>query len=225
MHGTDHPYAAVQTRDGPECNYRRYPAFVSPQSQSPSPCDSRTHTPACRETQTAHYIHTGRRGCMLTHADRHLPFIQRPHTRCHSPNTWSLSLTLCLTHTHHTNYTRGGTHPRCLFHTGGFAHTCRLPRARGFFPLRCPFHTRRAGKHALRHARNHTTRTRGLIRVRGFFHTRGRTCTRGLCRTRGLTRGLYCTRGRTHTRGFTHTRGRFCTHPYPPGMRASQHAF
>ena len=111
---------------------------------------------------------------MLVHAHRHLPCTQRPHTRCHSPNTRSLTHS-CLTHTHHTTHTRGGTHPRCLTHTGGFAHTCRLPRALGFFPLRCPFHTRRAGKHALRHTRQHTTHTRGFFRTRGFCRIRGRT--------------------------------------------------
>ena len=100
LHSTDHPHAAVQTRDGPNCNYRRYPAFVPPLSQSSSPFDSRTHTPSCHETHSAfHYtpIHPGRRGCMLVHGDRHLPSTQRPHTRCHSPNTRSLTHS-CLTH-------------------------------------------------------------------------------------------------------------------------------
>ena len=153
---------------------------------------------------------------MLTHGDRHLPCVQRPHTCCHSP-TRSLSLTPCLTHTYHTTHTRGGTHPRCLIPTGGFAHTCRLPRARGFFPLRCPFHTRRAGKHARRHTRNHPTRTRGLIRTRG--------------RTRGFTRGLSHTRGLIHTRSCTHNQGSTCTRgflhttPFTPAVCASQHAF
>ena len=160
MHGTDHPHAAVQTRHSPNCNYRRYPALVSQSSQSPSPCDPRT--PACHDAQTAlHYTHThpGRRGCMLTHAHRHLPYTQRPHTRCYSPNTRSLTHS-CPTHT------RGGTHLRCLTHTPCLAHACR-------FRLRCPFHTRRAGKHALRHTRKHTTHTRGFTR----------TCTRGLIHT------------------------------------------
>ena len=178
MHGTDHPHAAVQTRDGPNCNYRRYPAFVSPLSQSSSPFNPRT--PACHDAQTALHqihIHPGRRGCMLVHAHRHLPCIQRPHTRCYSPNTRSLTHSSCLTHTHHTTHTRGGTHPRCLIHTPCltptrlFAHTCRLLRARGFFPLRCPFHTRCAGTHALRHTCDHTTHMRGLIHTRGLTHT------------------------------------------------------
>ena len=153
---------------------------------------------------------------MLPHGDRHLPCVQRPHTRCHS-HTRSLTHS-CLTHTH-TTHTRGGTHPRCLIHTGEFAHTCRFPRARGFFPLRCPFHTRRAGKHALRHTRDHTTRTRGLIRTQGLIHSRG--LTRRLIQTRGL----WHTRGRTRTRGRFHTRGLSHTTPHTPGMRASQHAF
>ena len=203
MHSTDHQLATVQTRDGPNYNYRRYPALISQPSQSSSPCDSRTHTSACHETQTAHYIHTGRRGRMLVHGDRHLPCIQRPHTRCVSPHTRSLTHTLCLIHTHHTTHTRGGTHPRCLIHTGGFAHTCRLPHERGFFPLQCPFHTRRAGKHAHRHTRYHTTRTRGFTHTRGLTHNRG----------------LIHTRGRTHTRGSSHTT------PFTRAMRVSQHAF
>ena len=108
---------------------------------------------------------------MLPHGDRHLPCVQRPHTRGHS-HTRSVTHTPCLTHTH-TTHTRGGTHPRCFTHAWGFAHTCRLWRARGFFPLRCSFHTRRAGKHARRHTRDHTTRTRGLTCTRGLIHARG----------------------------------------------------
>ena len=189
MHGMDHPYAAVQTRDGPNRNYRRYPASVSPQSQSSSPFSP--HAPACHDAQTAlHHIHTGRRGCMLTHSDRHLPYTQRPYTHCYSPNTLSLTHTSCLTHTHHTTHTRGGTHPRCFIYTPCLAHACR-------FRLRCPFNTRRAGKHALRHTRKPTTHTRGLTR----------------------TRGLIQTRGRTHTRGSSHTT------PFTRAMRALQHAF
>ena len=110
MHGTDRPLAAVQTRHGPNCNYRRYPAFVSPLSQSSSPLGPRT--PACHNAQTAlhqTHIHPGRRGCMLTHAHRHLPYIQRPHTCC-LPHTRSLTHPSCLTHTHHSTHTRGGPH-------------------------------------------------------------------------------------------------------------------
>ena len=157
---------------------------------------------------------------MLVHAHRHLPYTQRPHTRC-LPNTRSLTHPPCLTHTHHTTHTRGGTHPRCLTHTDPFTHTrgstntrcfahaCRFWRTRGLFRLRCPFHTRRAGKHALRHTRKHTTHTRGLFHTRGFFYTRGPTHTRGLF----------------HTWVFIHTRGRSHTRPCTPAMRASQHAF
>ena len=119
-----------------------------------------------------------------------LPRVQRPHTHGHS-HTRSVTHT-CLIHTH----TRGGTHPRCFTHPWGFTHTCRFSRARGFSQLRCPFHTRRAGKHARRHTCDHTTRTLGLILTRGFFLTRGHTCTRGLI----------------------HTRGRFHTRPFTPGM-------
>ena len=89
---------------------------------------------------------------MLVHAHRHLPCTQRPHTRCYSPNTRSLTHTPCLTHTHHTTHTRGGTHPRCFTHTPCLTHACR-------FRLRCPFNTRRAGKHVPRLTRDHTTHT------------------------------------------------------------------
>ena len=108
---------------------------------------------------------------MLTHGDRHLPCI--PHTRCYSPNTRSLTHS-CLTHTYHTTHTRGGTHPRCLIHTPCltptrlFAHACRFCRTRGLFRLRCPFHTWRAGKHALWHTRYHTTHTDALRLGKGF---------------------------------------------------------
>ena len=120
---------------------------------------------------------------MLTHADRHLPCTQRPHTRCIS-YIRSLTHSSCLTHTHHTTHTCGGTHPQCLTHTEGFAHACRSWRTRGLFRLQCPFHTRRAGKHALRHTRDYTTRTRGL------FHTRGRTHTRGSSQTMPFPRAM-----------------------------------
>ena len=142
---------------------------------------------------------------MIVHGDRHLPRVQRPHTHGHS-STRSLTHSSCLIHT----YTRRGTHPRCFTHTWGFTHTCRFLHARGFSQLRCPFHTRRAGKHTRRHTRDHTTRTRGLTRTRGF------TCTRGL--SRGRTRGRFHTRGLWHTRGRTPTRGRFRTHPFTPGV-------
>ena len=73
---------------------------------------------------------------MLVHAHRHLPYTQRPHTRC-LPHTRSL------------------THTPCLTPTRLFAHACRFWRTRGLFHLRCPFHTRRAGKHALRPHHSH----------------------------------------------------------------------
>ena len=201
MHGTDHPYAAVQTRDGPNYNYCRYPAFVSPQSQSQSPRSPRT--PACHDAQTAlHYIyihtHTGRRGRMLTHGDRHLPCVQRPHTRCLSPHPRSLTHSPCLTHTHHTTHTRGGTHPRCLIHAPCFAHACRISRTRGLFRLRCPFYTWRAGKHAFRHTRNHPTCTRGLTHTRGRFHTRGLSHTTPLTRSMRASQHASC-HARAHT--------------------------
>jgi len=224
LHGTDHPHAAVQTRDGPECNYRRYPAFVSPQSQSPSPFHSRTQAPACHETQTAHYIHTGRRGCMLVHAHRHLPCAQRPHTRC-PPHTRSLTHS-CLTLTHHTTHTRGITHPRCLIHMWGFAHTCRFLRARGFSHLRCPFHTRRAGKHARRPTRQHTTRTRGLTRIRGLTHTRGRFHTRGLSHTTPLTRSMRASSHPLYACVAARTLTHWCTRtatPHTPGPHSQPH--
>ena len=99
-HGTDYPFTTVQTRAGPDSNYCHYPAFVPPLSQSPSPLTP--HAPACHDAHTAfNYIHihshSGRRGRMLTHGDRHLPCVQRPHT--HGPHTRSVIHTPCLTHT------------------------------------------------------------------------------------------------------------------------------
>ena len=104
MHGPNRTLAAVPTRRGPQCNYSRYSAFVhlSPSSPSHSPAQAPFHTctPVCHETHTRrHYTHPGRRGCMLAHAHRHLPYIQRPHTRCFS-------------HTRGFSYTRGFTHAR-----------------------------------------------------------------------------------------------------------------
>ena len=213
MHGPDCTLAAVPTRHGPQCNYGRYSALVSHLSQSSSPSHSRAQTPfyprtpACYETHTAlHYIHTGRRGCMPTHADRHLPHTQRPHTRC-SPHTWSLTHTPCLTPIRHTTHTHGAltrgvslTPRASLPH--GCSHTRAVPCARGSshppcfahacrFRLRCPFNTRRAGKHILRLTRDHTTHTRGRFHTRGFFYTRG------------LTHTFHHTH-RDHTRNHTH---------------------
>ena len=66
---------------------------------------------------------------MLTHGDRHLPCVQRPHTRGpHTPNTRSLTHP-CLTHADHTTHTHGGTHPRCFTHAWGFTHTRAVSRA------------------------------------------------------------------------------------------------
>ena len=153
MHGPNRTLAAVPTRRGSRYNYSRYSALVPQLSPSSSPFNTRT--PACHETHTPHhYIHPGRRGCMFTHAHRHLPHIQRPHTRCF-PYIRPLTHTRLFAHayrsphTHPTTHTRGGTHTWC------FTHTDRLfTRTWG------------AGKHAPRHTRNHTTHTRG------FFHTR-----------------------------------------------------
>ena len=135
MHSTDHPHAAVQTRDGGNCNYCRYPAFGPPQSQSPF--NPRTHTPACHETHSAPYhsirTHPGRRGRMFVHGDRHLPCIQRPHTRCHSHHTRrSLSHRASVTHT--TPLTPAGaltrgvscTHRAFLTHTGALTRGVSL---------------------------------------------------------------------------------------------------
>ena len=167
MHSPNRALAAVPTRHDPHCSYGRYSALVPQLSQSSTPPHSRaqtpfyTRTPVCHETHTPrHYIHTGRRGCMFAHAHRHLPHTQRPHTRCLS-HTWSLTHSCRFPRTHHTAHTRGGTHPWC------FTYTHRLFT-----------HTRGAGKHAPRHTRDHTARTRGLFQTRGFFRTRGRSHTR-----------------------------------------------
>ena len=202
MHGTDRTLAAVPTRHGPQCNYGRYSAFVPQLSQSPSSFHTRAQTPfyprtpACYDAYIPHQLtHTGRRGCMLMHAHRHLPCTQRPHTRC-LPCTRSLTHSSCLPHTHHTTHTRGGTHPRCFTHTPCltptrlFAHACRFWRTRASTHTWCSIQTRSAGKHALRHTRDHTTHTRGL------FHTRGLTHTQGLIHKKGA---------HPYTRALSHT--------------------
>ena len=132
---------------------------------------------------------------MLTHAHRHLPYTQRPHTRC-LPHTRPLTHSCRFPRTHHTIHTRGAltrgvsfTHRASLPHgrshtravsgahvvplTRGFIHTDRFTHTHGLFHTRCPFLTRRAGKHALRHTRHHPTRTRGLThgRTRGLSYT------------------------------------------------------
>ena len=137
MHGTDRALAAVPTRPGPQCNYGRYPACVSQLSQSPSPFDTRAQTAACHETHTAlHYIHTGRRGCMLTHARRHLPHTQRPHTRCFS-HTRSLIHTVPHSHT--------AVRTRVPFPSHTWFHSHTVLRARVPFPSHTPYHSHTQG--------------------------------------------------------------------------------
>ena len=117
---------------------------------------------------------------MFAHAHRHLPYVQRPHTRC-PPYIPCFTHTRLFTHTggfFHTYlffHTRGDTHTRCFTHTGGFAHACHFPRTRGSTHTWCSIHTRLfthtrgAGKHAPRHTRDHTTHTRGCTHT--FHHT------------------------------------------------------
>ena len=162
--------------------------------RGPDCTQSHYHSHSLRETQP--HARAWRPTSPVCTATAHTRSSQTQHTVAHSP----------VPHTH--THTRRGTHQRCFLHTWGFAHSCRVLRARGFLPLRCPFHTRSAGKHARQRTRHHTTRTRGLFRTRGLWHTR--------C--------FLNTRGFIHTRGSTRTRGRFRTHPYTPGMRAATHA-
>jgi len=65
---------------------------------------------------------------MLMHSDRHLPYTQRPHTRC-LPYTRPLTHS-CLTHTHHTTHTRGAlTRGVSLTHRALLPHGCSHTRA------------------------------------------------------------------------------------------------
>ena len=100
---------------------------------------------------------------MIVHGDRHLPRVQRPHTRCH-PCTRSLTHTPCLIRTHHTTHTHGGTHPRCFNHTGvrthvpPFARTWFLPPAVPLSHTACreartPAHSRPQHSHTGAHSR------------------------------------------------------------------------
>ena len=164
MHGPNLALAAVQTRHGPHCSYGRYSAFV-PLSSS-SPFDPRT--PACHDAHTPrHHTHPGRHGCMLTvisltYSDlTHAVFL-----------TFGRSLTHGCSHTRAVSFTRtiplthaGGTHPRC------FTHAYNFTRTRGLFHSRCPFHTRRAGKHASWHTRDHTTHTGSPPHTGSLSHT------------------------------------------------------
>ena len=65
---------------------------------------------------------------MLVHADRHLPCVQRPHTRCYS-TTRSLTHTSCLIHTHTTPLTHAGALTRGVSSTQGGSHTRAASRA------------------------------------------------------------------------------------------------
>ena len=101
----------------------------------------------------------------LTHAVLTHPTHGRSLTHCASSThtTPAGALTRGVSFTHRAVLLAPAVSSACgASSTRGFIHTCRFSRARGFFPLRCPFNTRRAGKHARRHIRHHTTRTRGL---------------------------------------------------------------
>ena len=74
---------------------------------------------------------------MFAHAHRHLPYIQRPHTRC-------LSHTDPFTHTHGSTHTRGFFHTYLFFHTRGDTHAVFLSlhmwvSEGGTEPSRCVF--------------------------------------------------------------------------------------
>ena len=198
MHGTDRPLAAVKTRHGPQCNYSRYPAFVSQPSQSSSPFN--THAPACHDAQTAfHYTHThpGRRGCMLTHGGRHLP-----HT--HSDLTHAVFLTLG----------RSLTHRASLTHTIAFTHAGALTRGVSFIRgvrTRVPLHS---------HTRDHSL-TRGASSIHGVL---GSTHS-GTLVTTPLTHVVSATHGISSTHGVSFAHGVALTHALalPLCVRCSTH--
>ena len=137
----EHVGVSCIARPGPHARCPANPARSPLQLRPlPGPCFStvavvvsvqhtRSNSRVSRDSHTTTLL-TGRRGCMLTHAHRHLPYTQRPHTRC-SPHTRSLTHSCRLTHTHHTIHTRKGTHPRCLIHTRLLADACRFWRTRG----------------------------------------------------------------------------------------------
>ena len=75
---------------------------------------------------------------MLTHADRHLPYTQRPHTRC-LPHTRSLTHSPYLTHTPYHSHTRGHSPAVSLSHPVPHSHTA--VRTRVPFPARTWFHS------------------------------------------------------------------------------------
>ena len=139
-----------------------------------------------------------------------IPFTPGDTAACsHMPTVISLTYSdlthaVPLTHSCRFSHTHHTTHPLCLIHTGGFAHACRFLRTRGLFHTRCPLYTRRAGKHASWHTRDHTTHTRGLFHTRGLIHTRGLFYTRGRSHT-PLHSRYACVAARILTRLCTHT--------------------
>ena len=105
QHGPNLALTAVQTRRGFRKSYGRYSAFVSNLSQSPS--HSRAQAPTCHDAHTPHHD-TRTCGCVFPHADRHLPYTQRPHT-CGSSHTRPFTHACHFTHAHHTTHTHGDT--------------------------------------------------------------------------------------------------------------------
>ena len=96
---------------------------------------------------------------MLTHGDRHLPCVQRPHTHCHS-STRSATHTPCLIHTYHATHTHGGHSPAVSHPHRGVRTHVPLP-ARTWLPPpavpRSPTACREARTQA--HSRPHHSHT------------------------------------------------------------------
>ena len=103
----------------------------------------RVTTPRLHSTKLPFTLTPGDAAAMLSHGDRHLPCIQRPHTRCHSHHTRSLTHTPCLIHTHTTllthvgaltrdvSFTRGGSHTRAVSSAHAAPFACGAPFTHG----------------------------------------------------------------------------------------------
>ena len=126
---------------------------------------------------------------MLPHADRHLPFTQRPHTRC--SHTRSLSLTPCLSHTH-TLLTPVGALTRGVSFTHRASHTRAVSGCGAPFTHGVPGSTH-AGTPAT------TPLAHGVSLARGVSSTHGVALT--LVAAHGVAHGVSLVLGGSSTHG------------------------